>query len=475
MKSREIAHTWNGVLAFALAATVATIGGPGCGGGDGGGPNHVDNPTPAAGGGVSGPVVLGELNVFVVDSVSKQPIQGANVTVVIAGDAPDLTGTTAAMGLATITDDALDGAQEIAVSAAGHVPATWFGANGAVVTIPLNPTAAPPAADSAQVSGTIEGWADLPAPALGHFTIALVLYSFTKDLDAPDNQIQQPMPAPQQPPANSCVRAPGVQPPCSWSLHTRTGLQTHYAIIADVDTKGTAENTDDTFTVIGFAGKSGVNLAADQTLTNETLTMVDAADIADLAVMFPALAPVGLGELGAFPIMQLGDERLIFFLPGITPEAATVSVPEPVGEFAGASWTLIAQAKGSSGAADPSSTIFKHAIDLTAPVDLGEFLALPSGLMAGSDGMFSYTGAAGASVHSADILDADAKLVWNGLILDGRTQFTPDASGTLLGTGSFTFKMGAVKIAGFDPGSFAIDDLIDSLDQLSSQIVSFQH
>jgi hypothetical protein len=132
MKCRYLAH-------LCLPLWLCAIGA--CGGGSSG-PNHVENPMAAPGGGVQEGAIHGELNVFVIDA-DDAPVAGAMVRVGDAAAAAPLTGTTDASGLVTFEDDTLKGAQTITVTASGFAAQTWIGANGAVVTIPLTSTGAP--------------------------------------------------------------------------------------------------------------------------------------------------------------------------------------------------------------------------------------------------------------------------------------------------------------------------------------------
>lgn len=483
MKSRRSVVTWTAMWAVG-AVLVGALGGAACGGGDddgatpdggGSGPNHVANPTPAAGGGVGSGAIDGELNVFALDARTKQPIAGASVHVLRAGGAATLSGTTDAAGLTTFTDATLAGAQTIAVSAAGHVPATWYGANGAVVTIPLDPTAAAPAPATATVSGSMT----LTRPSsANHVSIALVQYSLTKTLDAPENQIVQPEGSTANVPANACVVSLISSTTCSWSLITRTGKQTLYAFIVDLDTKGTASNTDDVITLVGYAAHGGLDLAANQTVTNQPLETIAAGDLATLNVTFPASAPATLGALSAIPILELGDERLVFPFPELTPASPTAKLPKTTGVFASGTWTLIAQAKTSAKINDPQASIFKHAFDPSTTLTLGEFPALPTNLAAAAT-TFSFTPVAGASVHTAEIDDASGKPLWKGVMLDATHELvlsTPDVLPTPLPTGgSLTFKVGSATVSGWNPGDFAIDTDVttDHIDTLSTQVKTF--
>jgi hypothetical protein len=415
--------------------------------------NHVEDPQPAAGAGVGHGAVNGELNVFVLDSRAKQPIAGAAVS------AGALSGTTDASGLATLRDASLVGKQDIAVAAAGHVPTSWFGVNGAVVTITVDPTAAPPAPDTATVSGTIT----LPAPAtIGHATGALVLYSFTRDLDAAENHIAQPS-------TQTCfVLSAGS---CDWAIKTRTGPQSHYAVIVDVDPHGTpGDASDDTYTVIGYAARTGLNLTANQMVTNEQLTMLDTVE---LHVVFPGSAPTGLGLVAALPLLELGDERLIFPVP-LSPSSTSARLPALTGPFASGTWTVFAQAKMSKNADDPQSATFVHDVAPSATLTLPAFQALPTALAA-SAGTYSFSGVAGVSLHSAEIDDGQGHPLWQALVLDGTHELTIAQTPDPLPTGSLTFKVSALRLNAFDPASFDIDAdaLADSLDALSTDVVTF--
>jgi hypothetical protein len=474
MKSLGSVVTWTTIAVLAVAA---------CGGGDddgasadagGNGPNHVADPMPAAGGGVGSGAINGELNVFALDARSKQPIAGASVHVIRSGGAATLSATTDAAGLTTFTDASLAGAQTISVAAAGHVPATWYGANGAVVTITLDPTAAAPAPATATVSGSMT----LTRPtSANHVSIALVQYSLTKDLGAPENQIVQPEGPNANVPANACVVTLISSTTCSWSLVTRTGKQTLYAFIVDLDTKGTSDSADDVITLVGYAAHGGLDLAADQTVTNQPLETVAAADIAMLNVTFPASAPATLGTLSAIPILEMGDERLVFPFPTITLAAPTARLPKTTGVFASGQWTLIAQAKTSAKIEDPQATIFKHAFDPAATLTLGEFPALPSNLTAAAT-TFSFTPVTGASVHTAEIDDEGGKPLWKAVILDATHELslsTPDVLPTALPAGNLRFKVGSATVSGWNPADFEIDTDVttDHIDTLSSQVKAF--
>src|SRR5262245_58750770 len=90
-----------------------------------------NNPDPRviAGGGIGDGHIDGEVNVFVIEGATNQPISGATV------DVHGKQATTDGKGLVTFKD--VHGPQDIAVKAANYASAVWIGVNGANVTIPL--------------------------------------------------------------------------------------------------------------------------------------------------------------------------------------------------------------------------------------------------------------------------------------------------------------------------------------------------
>ena len=123
---------------FLLVGTCISCGGKSsAGNGDGGnGINDVD-PVVIPGGGVGSGAIRGELNVHVVYVEGDQPIAGADVRVGEPDDPEPLTDVTDSNGLVVFSDNGLNEPQTITVTAAGYGAATWFGANGANVTVAL--------------------------------------------------------------------------------------------------------------------------------------------------------------------------------------------------------------------------------------------------------------------------------------------------------------------------------------------------
>lgn len=438
----------NIVRAAFAAALVA-----GCGGG-----GNDATPTVVPGGGVSSGGIDGEVNVFVIDSRTDAPLAGASVTV------GTVTGTTDATGLFTFTD--VKGPQTISATLAGYAAATWFGADGANVTIPLTANG-PDAVDSAHVEGTIAGWDALPAPATDHYYLAFIVYSLTDELGAPENEIPQGTTAGF--PNNACIRAPMLSQ-CDWQLETRTGPQMHVAVILDADSKGTITNfDDDTFVVYGYAVETGIDLDDGQTVTGETLTMIPDTDLIDVTLAFPA-APSGLDEVGGFPVIDLGDTMVALPFPPLSPTATTTRVPALTGDFAGGSYMMIGTARPMMMEA-PSTTTLARNVNLATQFTLPAWLSTPASISVVSDTV-SFTGAAGAALHTAEVRSPNGDVVWSVALLDGSVTFAPPAAVTLP-VGALTVAVTAIDIADFDTGDFSIAGIQDRIARISDNQLDF--
>ena len=463
-----------GVLVISLLA--AACGGGSTVSGTDGGPNGGPDAPPGsgpmliAGGGVTDGPIAGTLYIYVVESGGSKPLAGAQVRVGAATAASPLTATTDATGLASFTDPGLTGAQTITATASGHAAATWIGANGTDVTIPLDPS--PRVTPIAHASGTIAGWDTLKAPSLTHYNLAVVLYSFVSDVTAPDNSIAQGT-ATDGTPLDTCLRSVSGDS-CAWQLAARTGPQVHIATIVDGNTNGTpSDPSDDTYTLIGYATSAPVTLASGQTQTGESLTIAPQNAETALSVSFPA-APAGLGHVIAVPMLDLGTNgKLVFPLPQVDPAHASTQVLAPTGSFAG-TYDLVALATPSTAAKTPYSTVLQNGVTLpSATID--PFLAAPTGLSA-TGGTYKFTAVAGASLHEAQLTKSDGTVVWNVSILDGSTSFAlPTLSPDPLPTGKLTIAITAADITSFDPGHFSVPDISSRLHRASGASTTFTH
>jgi hypothetical protein len=426
--------------ALILAAMAAC--GPG-GDDDGGGPA-------IAGGGVSSGPIDGAVDVYVVEPGGETPIAGATVQV------GALTAVTDADGLAAFVDPSLTGAQTISAAASGRTAATWFGVDGAAVTIPLDPLELP----RARVTGTIAGWDDLETPDFDHYLLAVILYTFTEDIAAAENRLVQPTDG-DGAPRNTCVRT-AISNDCDWELVTRVGRQRLFAVIALGDTNGTTDDIgDDTYQLVGYASSPGLDLA-DGDQVSQTLEMLD-APVSDLSVDFPP-APGGLGNVVAIPTLGLGDDgRLVFPLPTLTPGNTTIPVPTPTGELDG-DYDLVALATP-DGAAVPYSTSFARDISLGGVSSFPAWLGTPVGLSA-SGRRVDFTAPDASSIDFATFTRSDGAVVWNVVVLDGASGFElPALDPDPLGGASLTVAVSSAVVPGFDPTDFRVLDLPGALER----------
>jgi hypothetical protein len=422
-----------------LRALLATILAAGCGGSDTF-VNHVDNPQPQSGGGLGSGAVAGELNVFVIDDRTEAAVAGASVRVGAADDMAPLLAMTDDNGYALIADGKLEGAQIVTVSAPDYAASTWFGVNGAVVTIPLQPAAPEevnPDIPTATLSGTIAGWESIPDPPDGFALAAGITYSRTENqLSAPENNVmQEASPVSSSLPANTCLRLRYNQPPlppididqCDWTLHTRTGPQTIYAGIALVSLAAlqTGNVGPDDYQIVGYAALGGFDPQADDSVTSVELPQIADQDLVDTDIAVGDL-PDGLQiesrwatlELGAAGRVVLPPPEISALLPGL--DVASTRLPKPIGDLAG-SYTFHGSAAENTRPtpAIPSSLIVHRDVELGS-VDLGDWLALPADLAppTPTSPAYSFTRVPGASVHNVSIDATDGTAGWNVLWLD---------------------------------------------------------
>jgi hypothetical protein len=445
-------------------------------------------PRVIAGGGIGDGKITGTLFVHVTDDDTRAPVSSANVRVGEASAANPCEVLTDSTGLATF--DAtncpmLKGPVTVTASASGYAPATWIGANGTNLTVPIRPRVRP-TIDSATVSGTIAGWDSLPAPAPNHMLLGLVGFSQTRNLGDPANEMVQgtrtvnvmigAVTTPQPVPANVCVRRQETLASvndCNWQLKTRTGAQALYAIIIDQDTKGTEADTDDTQTVVGWAIKTNETFGANEQATGKSLELITDANMQAFTAAF-ASPPSGMDYVGAFPMLDIGDSgRIPVFFPALDLTHTMTRVPKVAGQLANAKYDLVAMARDAMDQEEPASIHWLRGVDPSATVEVKAWMLPPTALST-AGGMFSFTPAAGASVHSAELNDAGGARAWSISIFNGATSFTlPGVSPDPLPLGTVRYKVTAMKIPGVDLGNVVFDDVVDKVTDMSSDEVSY--
>jgi len=355
---------------------------------------------------------------------------------------------------------------------------TWIGVNGVNLTIGLR-NMNPPPVDMANVSGTIAGWDSLPVPPANHQTLALVGYAQSNTLGDRANDITQGMrnvtvgTAAVPIMANLCVLNAAVSD-CNWSMQTRTGLQALYALIVDHYNNMTPnDDTDDTFTVTGWAIKRGVSFTKGQTVSGEILDMIADSDAQSLTVSFAAL-PSGMNYLGAFPALELGDEgRIPLVAPALDMTNTTTRIPKATGVLSGITYSLIAQAQDAKNTKRPASLAWLHDVNVASTVQVTSWLAPPSTIST-TNGTFSFSAVPGATLQQGEIQDANGNRLWAVTVFDGSTSFTlPGLSPDPLPTGTLTFEASALLIPGIDLGNFSVDDVRDKITGTAQDDVTF--
>jgi hypothetical protein len=245
--------------------------------------------------------------------------------------------------------------------------------------------------------------------------------------------------------------------------------------VLDDDTKGTDDSTDDTFTVIGWAIKTGLMFTKDMGADGETLTLLTDDQTQSFTASFPALL-TALTYVQGVPQLDLGAEgRISVALPALDMTHVTTRVPKLAGPFAGAHYDLVAQAKVAKDQAQPATTSWSHAIDPTMTAAVAAWTPPPTGIMA-AGGTYSFTAVPGATVTGAELQTMAGARAWSITIFDDTTSFTlPSVSPDPLAAGPALFVVSALVIPGFDAQNAEFDDLRDELTHLASDQIMFTH
>ncbi len=408
--------------------------------------NDVD-PRVIAGGGVGDGDIDGEVNVYVVNSRTDEPIAGAKVAI---GETEK---TSDAKGLVVFSD--VEGAQTIAALAEGYRSTVWVDVNGANVTIPMQPRNSTP--EQATMQGTIAGWSTITVPQ-GHVKAAVVTYSQSDDLGEAANNIKTLNDA------NIC----GGAAECSWSVNTRTGTVTLIGIILDLDPKGTLDRSDDTASVIGYAYKSGITVAAGVNQTGHALDQIEPGNL-ETVTLDLGTPPAGLPELVPIPGIEIGDEEIIqlplfVFLPKGT---TSFLVPKRTAFGADATYRLSAIAQTTSGNTSAQSIILRKG--LTDPnLAAGTWLVPPVNV-SGTRTTMSFDPVAGGSAHSAVWRDETGDDLLEITVFDAKTRSLEVPNLVALpSSGTLTARVNAFG-ADFEVNDFSLEEDSDLLWGIAAQ------
>ncbi len=417
---------------FSVALLVA------CGG-------NAPDPRIIPGGGIGDGSIDGTLNVAVIDSTDDSPIANAQVAV------GDVELTTNADGFAVFSD--LSGPQTIAAKADGYRSTAWVGADGANVTLPLDPTGAV-TTPQATLSGSIAGW-DTVTVAQNHVKAAVVLYSQSDRLGDDANNLQTPNGG------NVC----GVTSPttCDWTVVTRTGTVTLIAAIVDRDTKGTlTDPNDDTTEIIGWATKTGLEVSDGVGQTGLVLDLVEVGNLQNITVDL-GTPPAGLPTVNAIAGIEISDDEVAQLPLFLGTDQTTLLAPKP-SVLGGSTYRLSAIASGDVDGAQ--SVVVRRGLagpDLAA----GEWLVPPTSVsITRTDA--SWEPSPGAIVHGAAWEDAQGQSILEITTFDGSTSVTVPALVAVPTSGVLTGRVTAIG-ADIDVHDFSLEDDADNIFAIASE------
>ena len=422
---------------FLLLALIAASGA--CG--------NSPDPRLIKGGGVGDGAIDGVVNVYVIDNDTYAPI--ADATVEVAGKQQQTDDT----GLVVQGD--VNGPQTIAVKATGYRGAVWQDVNGANVTIAVTKLGTL-TAQQATLTGSIAGWDQVTVPA-GHVKAGVVGYSQTDNFGDAGNSITTPNNG------NTCVGNPST---CNFTIVTRTGTVTLTAAIVDLDPHGTADSSDDTYTIVGWATAPSLQVDAGINQSGISLTQLEAGKLQNVTIDY-GTPPDALTKHDALIGIELSKDEVVQ-LPVLQSGSTTALVPTPDALAPGATYrlTAIAQTTMPDATGGPQSIVINRALtgtSLAAP----QWLTTPTNVSA-TRTTASLAKVANAKLHSVQWSDT------NGIILEitafdtsKLTVTVPDLL-ALPADGALTVKAQGIG-ADLDIGNFSLDTDMDLLWGISVQ------
>ncbi|HEY5925288.1 MAG TPA: hypothetical protein VIV11_26575 [Kofleriaceae bacterium] len=410
--------------------------------------NHPP-PRVIPGGGIGDGPIDGVVNLYVIDDATRSPISGATVRV------GDLEGTTDSTGL--FIAEGLVGPQTVLVKASGMRSEMWIGGNGANMTLAMQ-AANEATPTQANISGSITGFGTLTVPS-GHNKTAIISYSHDDKLGDAANNIATF--------ANQHICSTNLPTGgCTFTVTTRTGNVALIAAIYDHDTNNTPTNgADDTFTLIGWATTTGLNVQNGVNQTGVALTMVPVGDLGNVTVAFGS-PPSNMPNVAGFVGIELGASGVLNLLPQImTPTMTTVLAPK-LSVFSGATYRFTAVAN--NGDTETSAGSFKLIRGQTGTtLDAGTWLGVPGSLTLTRTGG-SWTSVDGALIQSVEYDELDGTQLLSVTAIDGSTSFSvPDllalpASGSLIARS--TALMGTIDLS-----NFSLDEALLKVTGFSAQ------
>jgi hypothetical protein len=402
------------------------------------------------GGGIGDGAIDGVVNLYVIDDVSRVPIPGATVRVGTAEGKTDATGLYIATGVT--------GPQTVIAKATGYRSEVWIGANGANLTMDLQPALAS-TPGQANISGQITSFSDVMVDA-GHARVATVAYSQSDDLGAPENNLKTVLDA------NTCIvlTANGN---CNFTVTTRTGHVGLVAAIYDRDLKGTADPNDDTMTLVRWAYRPAIIITDGGNQTGQDLALLEPLATSPASVDF-GTPPSGLTSVSALIGVDTASDG-VYQLPAFqTPSSGAVPLPR-LASLGGSGYRLTAIAQDATTPEATQSIVLRRG--LTGSVlSAGAWLPPPGGV-ALTRTSASWSAMSDATVTSVEITQGSTTVTR----LLGITVFDHSASVTipdlvaLPTTGVLDGKLSAIGATGLDLADLALDRDRGKLDRVSAR------
>jgi hypothetical protein len=393
------------------------------------------------GGGVGDGAIDGVVNVYVIDNDTYAPISDA--TVEIAGKQQQTDGT----GL--VIEQDVSGSQTIAVKATGYRGAVWQDVNGANVTIAVTKLGTL-TAQQATLTGSIAGWDQVTVPA-GHVKAGVVGYSQSDNFGDADNNITTPNSG------NTCFGNPST---CNFTIATRTGTVTLTAAIVDLDPHGTADSSDDTLTIVGWATAPSLQVDAGINQSGITLTQLEAGKLQNVTIDY-GTPPDALTKHDAIVGVELSKDEVVQ-LPVLQSGSTTTLVPTPDAFAPGATYrlTAVAQTTATDPSTGPQSIVINRGLTGTA-LAAPQWLTTPTNVSA-TRTTASLAKVANAKLHSVQWSDTNGILLEITMFDSSKITATVPDLLALPATGTLTAKAQGIG-ADIDLGNFSLDTDIDLL------------
>lgn len=341
-----------------------------------------------------------DVSVQVVDARTGEPLEGVDV-------ASDRQGVrTDAEGWAQLRS-AAEGAR-LDLSVYDYVPTAWFGAEqGARILMRRTPTER----FTVPVRGTLPALGELDEPEEGHLWRAEIRATLTPDLDAVGEGLSTEVAV--------CERGVGVEEQCTFDFQTRLGVQRLYAVLFDVDTRGTEDTSDDGKTAVGLAVSPQVEARFDEALTDVTLTALDRDSLVSGSVRV-AKSDVANAAVVGIPGVTLDDGSGVMLLPG---GQGPSLLPPRQGAVGDAGYWLVSEAGYTAEDGDTVRVrVIGRQLEPSAFV-MAQWPEAPGASSLQGD-QLRLAPAEQSTVHTARLLDADGAPVLDVWLLDGTNSVT---------------------------------------------------